>query len=85
MKGDATDPVIVAFGGAKTPPLKDIIMMTLVTILPVAIVILMQKPALRQALIMRTSHTGRTLCNQQANFWKTASRKFDTIYNQARF
>jgi hypothetical protein len=66
------------------PSLKDTVGMILITVLPVAIAILMQKPALRQAIVMRTNHIGKEFCQIQADFWSKGAATFATAYNKAK-
>lgn len=50
-------PIWMAMASVNKPKLKDVILVTLVSVAPVAIAILMQKPALRQQLQMKFYNT----------------------------
>lgn len=58
--------------------------MTVAMVLPVALAILMQKPALRQSLVMRTTHFGKELCRNQADLWTKLGDSCAQAYNKAR-
>lgn len=81
-RGTWKNPVHVSM--TARPSVKDTIGMVLITVLPVAIAILMQKPALRQMLIMRATHMGKEFCRMQADFWNTAGDELGTMYNKAK-
>jgi hypothetical protein len=51
----------------------DLLWATVITVVPVAVVILMQKPALRQELAMRWWRAVRNATQAQADFWQTVS------------
>jgi hypothetical protein len=82
-RGSLGKPVYVALSASR-PSIKDALGMILVTVLPVAIVILMQRPALRQSLVMRGTHVGKEFCRIQADFWNKAGDSFGTAYNKAK-
>lgn len=82
-RGSASKPVFVALSAAR-PSLKDSIGMIAITVLPVALAILMQKPALRQALVMKATHFGKEFCAWQGEFWNGAAANCATAYNKAR-
>lgn len=56
----------------------------IVTLIPVAIALLMQKPALRQALAMKSAHYARRFCQAQADFWQSMATGAAQAYNRAR-
>lgn len=56
----------------------------LVTVVPVAVVILMQKPELRQSLQMRAWHYWMHLSEFMSGFWQHQSLNASTEYNKAR-
>lgn len=82
-RGSVGKPVYVALSTSK-PSMKDFVLMTLVTIVPVAIAILMQKPALRQSLVMRATHLGKEFCHLQADMWNKAGDSCAVAYNKAK-
>lgn len=53
-------------------------------LVPILVVLLATKPALRQAIVMRVSHTGRVFCQSQADFWQTLAIGCAQTYNNAR-
>ena len=63
---------------------KDLSKALLVTCVPVAVAILMQKPALRQTFVMRATHYARVFCQSQADFWQNLATGAATAYNRAR-
>jgi len=56
----------------------------LMSLAPVVIAILMQKPALRQAIVMRTTHYSGEFCSRQGEFWNGMAAKSKQAYNAAR-
>jgi hypothetical protein len=60
------------------------VFVTLLSLAPVAIAILMQKPALRQGIVMNLSHHGKEFCGRQGEFWNGMSAKCAQVYNTAR-
>lgn len=64
--------------------LKELAPAILVTLIPVAIALLMQKPALRQAVAMRTAHASKVFCQGQADFWQGLATRSAQVYNKAR-
>jgi hypothetical protein len=56
----------------------------IITVVPVAIAMLIQKPALRQAIVMRTSHYAKEFCQWQADFWQSLATGAAQTYNKAR-
>jgi hypothetical protein len=83
-RGSLGKPVHVAISTIKTPSAKDTILMTVAMVLPVAIAILMQNSALRQSLIMRTTHFGKELCRNQADLWNKLGDTCASAYNKAK-
>jgi len=84
-KGSATNPIYVVsrnvFEKADT---RTLFMSAVFTILPVVMVILMQKPALRQSIRMRSAHYGKEICQPLADFFQKAATGFAQEYNKAR-
>jgi hypothetical protein len=68
----------------KTPTLKEFLISTAIGIAPVVIVILMSKPALRQAISMRVALAARNFAISQAEFWKDASFTMARVYDKTR-
>jgi len=56
----------------------------LLTLIPVAIALLMQKPALRQAIAMRAAHASKAFCQIQADWWAGMATRSAQAYNRAR-
>lgn len=50
----------------------------------VGVAMLMQKPALRQALLMRLTHYGKVFCQVQADAWQHAATACASAYHKAR-
>lgn len=82
--GTASNPVNVSLRAAKPPSFKDAIGLTLITVLPVALAVLMQKPALRQMLIMKGMHYGKEFCRWQATLWNKGGDACAQAYNKAK-
>lgn len=53
-------------------------------VLPVVIVILIQKPALRQMIVMKTVETARNIAVQQTQFWLDTSLSLARVYDRVR-
>lgn len=82
--GTVTNPMHVALRTGKPPSMKDLIGITLISVLPIAIAVLMQKPALRQMLVMRSFHYGKEVCHGMADALNKAGDMCSTQYNKAR-
>lgn len=82
-KGSITNPIYVVSRMGKQDT-KTLLASALFTILPVAIIILMQKPALRQSIRMRSAHYGKEICQPLADFFQKAATGFAQEYNKAR-
>lgn len=84
-KGTAGNPIYVVnrnvFEGQDS---KALIKSVVFTILPVIVVILMQKPALRQSIRMRSAHYGKEVCQSIADFFQSQATGFAQEYNKAR-
>lgn len=63
---------------------KQLVQSVLATAVPIGIVILMQRPAVRQAAAMRLAHTTKIFCQKQADMWQSFALKAGTAYNRAR-
>jgi len=61
-----------------------LIFVGIMSLAPVVIAIVMQKPALRQAIVMRTAHYSGEFCSAQGEFWNDLAAKSKTVYNTAR-
>lgn len=55
-----------------------------ITVVPVGIAILMQRPDIRQAMAMRAAHYARLFCQGQADFWQSLATASAQAYNKAR-
>jgi hypothetical protein len=82
--GTAHKPMHVVLSSMKPPTAKEAIGLTLVTLAPIALAVLMQKPALRQALAMRASHYGKQFCQWQIDTWTKGHMICAMAYNKAR-
>lgn len=85
MTADGTreNPVYMRFMDAEVSPGK-FILMTAVTLAPVAIAILMQKPALRQAITMRLWNTATVVSIRQSEFWLAIAAKTERRFQIAK-
>jgi hypothetical protein len=61
-----------------------LVMVGLFTLAPVAIAILMQNPALRQAIEMKAWNTARGFCRRNARLWANLESIAATRYDVAR-
>lgn len=66
------------------PKPRDIIIITLVSIAPIALALLMQKPALRQAIQMRALHTVKIGAQNTADFFTDLANKSATQYQKVQ-
>jgi hypothetical protein len=66
------------------PPLKNVLILTGLSLLPLALGILMQKPALREALRMRCLHYGSEVCWWVSNTTRKGAAALDNQYFAAR-
>lgn len=63
---------------------KKLVFVGLMSIAPVALAILMQKAAMRQAIVMHTSHYAGEVCSNLAEFFAGKAADCKTVYNVAR-
>lgn len=82
--GTQENPVWMAVSGVQKPKVKDIVIVTVISLAPVAIAILMQKPALRQAIVMRFWHYSRATTQAIANTFQDCATKAAMEYNKAK-
>lgn len=80
---NSDNPIWMALIPQKPKP-RDMAVMMVLSIAPIAIAILMQKPALRQAIIMRTMHTTKEVCQEMADFWQIMATKAAQGYQKAQ-
>ena len=80
---DATSPVWI-HSVRDDNLVKELIPAILVTLIPVAIALLMQRPALRQALAMRAAQASKRFCLAQADWWLGMATRSTQAYNKAR-
>lgn len=66
------------------PKMRQFFMVTVISIAPVAIAILMQKPQLRQAIAMRTLHTSKEMCQDMADMFQTLANHSATAYQKVQ-
>ncbi len=84
-KGTALNPVhVVAHNSFEPMDWKTFTKSTIMSIVPLVIIILMQKPALRKAIVMRTAHYGKETSQYLADFFQTTANKCAQEYNKAR-
>jgi hypothetical protein len=81
--GSTANPVQVAIAPPQIQPGRLALMM-IVSVAPIALAILMQKPALRQAIVMRAAHFLKETCQSQADFWQKAATRSAQAYNAAK-
>lgn len=84
QQGSQENPIVMKMLPGDPPGIKAFIQITIFTVAPVALAIIMQKPALRQAIIMRLTHDAKDFCQQMADFWQDMALKFSTAYHRAR-
>lgn len=84
-KGSPDNPIyVVSREVFQKQDTKTLVMSVIFTIVPVAIVIIMQKPALRQSIRMRSAHYGKEICQSIADIFQNAATEFANQYNKAR-
>lgn len=84
-KGSAGNPIyVVSRNVFEKQDTKTLLMSAVFTILPVVVVILMQKPALRQSIRMKSAHYGKEICQSFADFFQEQATGFAQEYNKAR-
>lgn len=66
------------------PKFKNVVLLTLASIAPVAIAILMQRPAMRQAIAMRTLHFTKEVCQETADMFQTLANHSATAYQKVQ-
>lgn len=64
------------------PKIKDLLIVTVLSITPVAMAILMQKPALRQEIQMKALHISKIVCQEMADFWQILATKSAQEYQK---
>ncbi len=84
-KGTATNPIyVVSKNVFERQDTKTLLVSAVFTILPIVVVILMQKPALRQSIRMRSAHYGKEICQPVADLFQKMATGFAQEYNKAR-
>lgn len=84
MQGDnPKDPIWMSYVPAKIK-FTHVLLVTGISVAPVALAILMQKPALRQAIIMRVCHTGRNTCERITTKSLSLQLWFNQEYQKAQ-
>jgi hypothetical protein len=66
------------------PKLKDAIALTLISVAPIVLAILMQRPALRQAIKMRTLHFTKEYCQEIADVFQILATKSAQEYQKVQ-
>lgn len=82
--GSNENPIVMKLVPGDPPGMAALIRMTVFTVAPIAIAIIMQKPALRQAIVMRATHEAKNFCQTMADFWQDMALKMGTAYNRAK-
>jgi hypothetical protein len=83
-QGTSKNPLVMKVIPPEPPGLGALIRMTILTVAPIAVAIIMQKPALRQAIVMRATHEAKYFCQRMADFWQDMALKAGTAYNKAK-
>lgn len=83
-QGTEKNPLVMKMLPGDPPGAAAFARMVIFTVAPVAIAILMQKPALRQAIVMRAALESQKLCQTMADFWSDLALKSATAYQKAR-
>jgi len=65
------------------PRARDIVIVTVVSLAPVVIALLIQKPALRQAIAMRFFHYSKMTCQNSARILGELGIKAESAYQKA--
>jgi hypothetical protein len=79
------NPLWMAWSGVShKPKLKDVIVLTAISVLPVVMAVLMQKPALRQAIKMRVFHDVRIAFQATADVCQDIATKAAMEYQKAK-
>jgi broad-specificity NMP kinase len=66
------------------PKPRDMILITLVSLAPIVIALLMQKPSLRQAIQMRAFHTTKVASQNVADFFQVIATKSAQEYQKVQ-
>lgn len=66
------------------PKPRDVIILTIVSLAPVALALLMQKPALRQAMKMKLCHTVKVSSQMTADFFQVIADNAASEYARAK-
>lgn len=68
----------------RRPSIKEFLFVTAITVVPVAIGVLMQKPALRQAIYMNACHTTKEVSQHIADFFQIIATGAAQEYQKAK-
>lgn len=82
--GSNENPIVMKMIPGDPPGIGAFIRITVFTVAPIAVAIIMQKPALRQAIVMRVTYDAKKFCQAMADFWQDAALKMGTAYNRAK-
>lgn len=66
------------------PKFRNAVIFTLLSVAPVALAILMQKPALRQTIKMRAFHITKVSCQEMADFFQVMATKSAQEYQKVQ-
>lgn len=68
----------------KPPAVKDQLIAAGISILPLVIMVVMSKPALRQKIMMTLAESCRNFCVEQSQMWQDAAFACARWYNKVR-
>jgi hypothetical protein len=85
MIGESRDnPLNMRIVGTNEPGVGKLVIIAALTLAPVAVAILMQNPALRQAIEMKAWNMARIACRKNARMWANLESIAATRYDVAR-
>ena len=82
-RGSVKNPVFMAFV-PQDPSVRHLVKSVIWTAIPIGVALLMQRPELRQRLIMRTSKHVSESCFTMGEFFHDLALRAGTIYQKAR-
>jgi hypothetical protein len=82
--GEPLSPVHVVLETPSKVSTKQLTTSLVTSILPLVIIILIQKPALRKAIRLRGTQMAFRFCDWQVESWKKAMMKVGSEYNKAQ-
>ena len=82
-QGTAKNPIYMAFV-PQDPNVRMLVKSVIWTVVPIGVALLMQRPELRQRLIMRGSRTVSDSCFTMGEFFHGLALRAGTVYQKAR-